>query len=63
MIVFEIDTEIVRGELSFKQIAVKHDTTLSHVNMVAEQMADRVEYDEDYRSNDCYDEVYDLCDY
>lgn len=48
MIDFEIENDIERGELSFKQIAIKHDTTMSHVNLVAQQMADRVEYDEVY---------------
>lgn len=50
-----IQDDIELGELTFRQIAIKHGVSYYEVDMIAQEMADQVEYDDDgdyYRDDD-----------
>lgn len=50
-----IQDEIELGDLTFRQIAVKYGVSYDEVDLIAQEMADQVEYDDDgdyYRDDD-----------
>lgn len=52
-----IQDEIELGELTFRQIAVKYGVHYDEVDLISQEMADQVEYDDDgdYWREDEYD--------
>ena len=44
--VYNIQVEVQEGELSFAQIATKYGVSIADVNLIAQELAEQVEFDE-----------------